>query len=174
MKIKRRPLTLIEVCIAFGILAVCFSVVFSNLSISSKMLAKTEEARLQTMRNQYFYERVTSVVEHLSGDGFQVEERQVGSDTFSVVSFTYENGLDRERIFSGERRGEIELKEGEIILTTFSKEGDEVREEILLSGIAEVKFDNKNPSVLRILTTDLTKHPLPFAFILPPKKESNS
>ncbi len=169
--IRKRSLTLIEVCIAFGVLAVCFTVVFSNLSSSSKLLAKTEEARLISMRKQYFMERIVSIVEHLTPDSLQVEEKKVGSETFPVLTFVYENGLDRERIFSGQRRGELELKEGQIILSTFSKEGDEMREEVLFPGVSTVSFDLKTPSVLRIEITDLAKQTLPFAFVTVPKKE---
>ena len=105
----------------------------------------------------------TAVTSKTLRSSLKIEEKKIG--------FIYENGLDRERIFSGQRRGEIELKEGQILLSTFSKESDEVREELLLNGISKVWFDLKTPSVLRIVVLDQSKLATPFAFIIPPKKE---
>ena len=168
MKIEKRALTLIEVCIAFGIIAVCFYVVFSNFNISSKLIAKTEKARIVSMQKQFLCERLTYIFEHLEAGSLGIEEKKIDDNTVFFLSFVFENGLDREMIFSGKRRGEIELNNlGELTLSIFSKQGDKTRTEILIAQLKDVTWSLDTTAVVRLTTKDLEEHDLNYAFLLP-------
>lgn len=167
MKIKRKsPLTLIEVCLAFGIIAVCFYIVFSNFTTTAKMIAKAEEATIKMQQKQYLMERLTSILENVEKESLQVEEKREGSITAAFLSLVFENGLDRELSFSGIRKGEIEVIDQMLKLSIFAKEGDGKREEILFYGVKDVKWDLTTPSVVK-LDLSLEEQELSFAFILP-------
>lgn len=172
MKIKRKsPLTLIEVCLAFGIIAVCFYIVFSNFTTTSKMIAKTEAATVKVQQKQYLMQRLTSVLEKTEKKSLQVEEKREGSETISFLSLVFENGLDRELTFSGIRRGEIEVIDHALNLTIVSKEGDEKRNERLLDGVIEANWDLETPSVAKLDLVLEDNEELSFAFILPRTQE---
>lgn len=168
LSLKKYALTLIEVCIAFGIIAVCFYIVFSNFNVSSKLVARTEKAQIVSLQRQYLSERLHTVFEHLEPLSIQEEEKDLNGETISVLSFVFENGLDREMVFSGIRRGEIELKQGgKVVLSVFSKEGSEVREEVLANDINSIEWDIDTKSVVQLTLTDKDNKSLSYAFILP-------
>ena len=165
--LQKRPLTLIEVSIAFGILAVCFSIVFSNFHISSKLIAKTDTARQTLYKKQRFMQRISLILEHLQPGSLTIEEALQQKEPTKIVTFIYENGLDRERIFSGVRKGEISFQGNALLLTTFSKDEKEAREEVLFKPLLGADFTLDATNVLYFNLTDSHKSQIPFAFILP-------
>lgn len=168
MKIlQKRPLTLIEVCIAFGIIAVCFYIVFSNFQTSSKLITKTEAVTVEISKRQYLMQRLTSVFETVERKSLTLEEKRVGAETVDYLTCVFENGLDRELIFSGIRKAEIELVDAALTLRISSKDGSKTREEVLIDHISSATWDLTTDCVIRLTLTDEEDETLFYAFILP-------
>lgn len=156
---RRQCLTLIEVCIAFGILSICLTLLFTNFRTASKLLAKSEKAKIAMMQTEWMMQRLNLIFEHIDPQSIKKEEGK--------LCFTFENGLDPEMIFSGKRHGELILDEtGRFLLKIQGKKEEAVREELLTESVDEVQWDLGIKSIARLKLIGQDKSH-EFAFVMP-------
>ena len=159
---------MIEALIAFGLIGLLFSLLFSHFRTALGLAAKVHKAKVIVEERQYFMERMTSVWEKVVISSIEKEEKKVNGEIHTVLHFFYENGLDPELTFSGHRKGEILVDPaGQIVLTTHSKDEKLSRKEILLSGIKDYSWDLTTPTVIKLHLQDKNDKEFDFAFILP-------
>ncbi len=132
--IRKHPLTLIEVCIALGLMAIIVTTLFSSLIQTVKVSKSLDTIKSNALNSSLFYNRLLHVFSHAKGNSFKIEKNDEGA--ISIISFNFENGLDPSLIYSGNTEGSIYIDQNKnLILSIFSKDKTMVQNEILLSNI---------------------------------------
>jgi hypothetical protein len=118
---RKRPVLLLELCIAMvlmgGIVAVLFSS-YTDLSLSKFHLKEEKE---KVFNRQRLHLRLEQIFSRLGS--WKVLEKE-------GCFFSYDNGADLDPAFRGVVEGMIYIDKGELILTTWPEKGDP-RQEIL-------------------------------------------
>ena len=160
MKIRRKlPLTLIEVCIAFGLVSIISFVLFSTFKNTTKMNIKVEKIKPYVIQRKNVYQRLIQVFSHACTDTISISDGE--------LQFSFNNGLDRELIYSGLVKGALFVnKDSELVLSIWGK--DSVRDEILLKGVKSADWDLSTPGVLLVnVEEEKTAQNIAYSFFLP-------
>lgn len=137
--IGKKPLTLIEVCIALGLMAIIVTTLFSSLIQTIRVSRSLDVIKSSALNSSFFYSRLLHIFSHANGDSFKLEKDDNGA--ISKITFEFENGLDPALIYSGKTTGTMYADENHnLILAINSKDKTMVRSEILLSNIKEFSF----------------------------------
>jgi hypothetical protein len=146
-KIKRKAaLTLIEVCIALGLMAIIVTTLFSSLLQTIQVSKSLDRVKETALKSSFFYDRLLHIFSHANSSTVLVDKEEK-----EKISFIFENGLDPAFIFSGKTKGLIYLDQHQnLILEISSKDGKSVRSEIILSDVQEINWDSGAPFFLSL------------------------
>lgn len=146
---KKAALTLIEVFISLGLMAIIVSAIFSML-IQTITLAKSMDAiKEHSLKTSFFYDRLLHIFSHADSSTIQLNKEDP-----EKISFTFENGLDPALVFSGKIQGSLyKDNQKNIILELTSKDRKSKQKEILLTNIEEIDFNFHSPFFLSLNLT---------------------
>ncbi len=146
-KIRRKAsLTLIEVFIAMGLMAIIVSFLFSSLIQTIHLSKSLDKVKEHALKSSFFYERLLHIFSHADSSTVAIDKEEK-----EKISFIFENGLDPAFIFSGKTKGSIYVDhQRNLILEISSKDGKNVRSEVLLSDIQEINWDSHTPFFLSL------------------------
>ena len=163
MKIARRsPLTLIEVSIAFGLIALIVFILFSSFKNSVYLSREVEQIKPKVIERQLIYQRLIQVFSF--SDPNSIEQDKESNE----ISFTYENGVDPSLTYSGRVKARIFLDRNKnLILETFPlSETSPTRKEILFKEIEELEWDLSMKDIITMKVDQIS-----YAFFLPKTEE---
>ena len=147
--IRKAPLTLIEVCIALGLMAIIVTTLFSSLIQTIRVSRSLDVIKSTALNSSFFYNRLLHIFSHAAGNSFKLEKDDDG--TISKITFDFENGLDPALIYSGKTTGAIYADQNhDLILSILSKDKSMVQNEILLSNIKEFFIEPNFPFFLSL------------------------
>ncbi len=147
--IRKAPLTLIEVCIALGLMSIIVYTLFSSLIQTIRISKSLDTIKTTALKSSFVYDRLLTIFSHTNPDSFQLEKKEDG--TLSKISFSFENGLDSALIYSGTTEAEIYSDHNHnLILNIFSKDKAMVQSEILLTDVKEYSLDSHLPFFLTL------------------------
>ena len=153
--IRKAPLTLIEVCIALGLMSIIVYTLFSSLIQTVRVSKSLDVIKSKALNSSFFYNRLLHVLAHADPSSIKLETND--HDSLSKVDFSFENGLDPALIYSGLTEASILLDQNhDLILSIFSKDKLMVQSEILLSNIREFSITSVLPyfMTLNIMFSD--------------------
>ncbi len=154
---KKSPLTLIEVVIALGLMAIVFSTLFPFLIQTIRLSKSLETLKSNALSTSYFYSRLLPIFCKADPSSFQLEKDE--SDAIYKVTFTFENGLDPALIFSGKVSASIFTDQNNnLLLSLDSNDEKMVQQEVLLSNITELSWE---PSLPYFITLKIKREKLP-------------
>jgi len=148
--IKKTPLSLIEVIIALGLMAIVVSTLFSSLLQTIKLSKSIELIKINILSTSFFYSRMLPILSKADSSTFQLEKGD--NDIISKITFSFENGLDPALIFSGKITASIfKDKNDNLLLSLESNDKKMVQEEILLTKISEFSWEPNLPYFITLI-----------------------
>ncbi|MDX8430816.1 MAG: DUF1494 domain-containing protein [Candidatus Algichlamydia australiensis] len=131
---KRRAFTLVEIIIAFGLLALITTTLFTTFRRQALLKAELTRAERSVLQRKYFSERFSQIFSSLAlQEPFYLDEEQ-------ALHFVFDNGIDPERAFCHHVHGKIFLKKKRLLLEISSLDRKESREELLFEKVNEVAY----------------------------------
>lgn len=155
-----RPFTLIEVMIAFSLVAILISTLMGFYWQLNVLQVESDKVRRQAFHLRFLQSRLADVlprtVQPKSPDLFFYVSDQEEGDTFAAPSlvFCYDNGTDIDPDFSNEVLARLYRVEhngrGELWLATWPRPGcslnpTQVRRELLMENVASIAFSAYQP-----------------------------
>ena len=170
--IRKQPLTLIEVCIALGLMAIIVYTLFSSLIQTVRVSKSLDVIKETSLKSSFFYDRLLPIFSHAEANSFKLEEDDNGSIT--KLSFTFENGLDPALIYSGKTTASIHTGlNHDLILTIFSKDKSMQQNEILLSNVQEFSIEPNLPFFITLQVKLSETSNREFVFFLSDRPENS-
>lgn len=151
---------------AFGLVTILLSVLFSCFTNAAKLTAKIDAAKAVVAKRDLFYQRTLHVL--TKAEGKTIALQNVEDRTNKPLIFTFENGIDHDFSFSGTVSASIDVNaHKELTLTIWSKDqSKEPRIETLLTGIRKVDWEIEKQRILLTVTYSDKKTEV-FPFSLP-------
>ena len=152
---KRRAFTLIEVIIAFALLALVSTTLFT--SYKRQILLKVELAKAETavLQRKFLQERLSQIFTSAENPTLDEEEN---------LQFTFDNGIDPEKAFCHNVHAKLFCKNKKFFLEITSLDGKAKREEELFPHAENVSYRLAPHIVhLQIKTED---EEIPYAFFI--------
>ncbi len=131
---KRRAFTLIEVIIAFALLALVSTTLFT--SYKRQVLLKVELAKAETavLQRKLLQERLSQIFTSI------IPTENLALDDDENLQFTFDNGIDPEKAFCHNVRAKLFCKNEKYLLELTSLDGKARREEELFSHAESVSY----------------------------------
>ncbi len=170
--IRKAPLTLIEVCIALGLMAIVVFTLFSSLIQTVKVSKSLDSIKTNALKLSFCYDRLLPIFSHSDPNLIKLEKDD--AETITKVVFSFENGLDPELIYSGITRGSIYCdKNCDLILSINSKDNSMVQSEVLLTNIKKLSFIEELPFFIT-MKVELSENTIKeFVFFFSDRSEEN-
>lgn len=151
MRIKRRPITLLEILLTMALFSVVVGSLFHFLKGQAKLSKQLELAKAQIMDRQELYAYLITLFTKIEG------QPQITENT---VKFRFDNGLQTDPNFSDTVLATLALtKKKELCLTLQSLDKKHTKTEILATNITQ--FEALQPIKQAItLKIDQTTYPL--------------
>ena len=148
MKKQKRPLTLMEVIIAFTLASFVIGALLFSLKSHVLVRAKSEKAESDIMQRGAMQQRLDALLfsltspqqnspkEHLKTPMYLKNEKDK-----PTLHFFFNNGVDPQPDFCGEVEGILDLKKDQTFcLTLKSRESAATRKEVLLRNVQAVNY----------------------------------
>lgn len=180
-RVKRsHPMTLTEVLVAFGLMAIIFTYLFSTFKTLSLLSLHSSQGKEIVFMKKELQERLSTLLIQAQADSFSLEQEE--EDGPYSLSFTYDNQVDHDPNFCHFVRASIFLDaDHSVVLETQSLKNNnpelpiKSRREVLLPGIIHMDFSLKklhpladNPELIEITLEDgHSDSPMQYAFFLP-------
>lgn len=153
MTLKKRPLTLIEVCIALSLTGVVVYMLFSSLIQTARISTSLNTIKAHALETSYCYNRLLPIFSRTDSSSFTFEKD--GNGAISSLDFSFENGLDPALIFSGDIKASIHVdQKHNLILDLYAKDGSSIQSEILLTNVDTFSW---KPTLPFFLTLEITR-----------------
>ena len=149
---KIYPLTLIELTVAFSLMGIVLFFLFSTLQNSSALSRKVAEVRPKVLTRDQCFQRLMHISSSIDPETLTFEEEE---DNPKKITFSFVNGLDVERAYSGNVTGTLKLEKGALFLEVLPKEPNlPPRQELLLNGIEDFSWETETPSLILLTVTE--------------------
>lgn len=144
MRMKKRPITLIEIFVALGLMAVLCATLFNYFKKSTIYSHELEYAKHHVFARSHVQQRLSQVFSNIADD----EEFYTSEHRTNPLRFVFDNGIDPERQFCRRINAEIYLDRLHQTLHLLTwplhrekSEAKELRNEILLKRIDSLSYD---------------------------------
>jgi len=160
--IRKHPLTLIEVSIAFGIVAIIMFILFSCFKNSVLLTKKVENVKPQVIKEQIVYQRLIQVFSFTDPETINIQK--VEGCSSKALIFSFENGVDPSLTYSGMIKAKLFLNhDHNLIFEMWPAKGEGAhKEEILFSNVDELTWDLSTKDILVMKVQETS-----YAFFLP-------
>jgi type II secretory pathway pseudopilin PulG len=159
---KKRPFTLIEIMIALGIVSLLLAVMFPHFRETMRMKKQIEIEKSYVFAKAHVQERLATLFSKTTHH-FKTHQEKDGP---FELQFKFDNGYDDDENFRGEVTGHLWCDKGTLRFKIFGGK-DASREEILLEGLKNARFDFTSVTEGKFDTTSSwEKRDLPLFFVL--------
>jgi|JI9StandDraft_1071089.scaffolds.fasta_scaffold11913_2 hypothetical protein len=146
-KNRRHPFTLMEASIAFTLVAIVTHLLMGFMRNTIFLAEEMSSIRKTVLARQKCYARLLQVFSQTTKDSLEVKEE--------ALTLSFENGLDRELLFSGLVGGEISLDSDKNLILTLRRKGrSESRIEYLFPNVESANFEGVGEGIFLVTVVD--------------------
>ncbi len=127
---RRRAFTLIEVIIAFALLGMISTALFTTFRRQTLLKVELTKAETALLQRKYFQERLSQIFS---------QSKSLFTEEGSL-HLIFDNGIDPQTIFCHAVKSKIFLEKGELILEMVPFEGKEKRREVLFQDVEAISY----------------------------------
>lgn len=127
---RKRAFTLIEVIVAFALLAMISTALFTTFRRQTLLKVELTKAETALLQRKYFQERLSQILS---------QSKSLFTEEGSL-HLIFDNGIDPQTTFCHAVKSKIFLENDELLLEMTPFEGEEKRQEVLFQNVEAISY----------------------------------